>query len=314
MSNLQVNGNYQVLLNGNLTDLSTLRESDAKTIPNVDVHLLNGYDILVKIQTPGLDIRLNTPVKSVVQTDSNVTVTTADGETFTGTYALSTESLGCLKAKSITYDPPLPEEKQVAIGRMGMGTFDKAILVFDQAYWSATDFIFQTMNDLSGLWKVYLNYDAVMQKPVLMAFTVANTARDVEKMTDEEIKSSVMGALRVFYPDIPDPIEFYATRWFEDPWSRGAYSYFAVGNAKNITGQIGKTFERVYFAGEAASIYPGTVTGAFVSGENRAEEISKRLARPQVGVPTGTENVNPASNCIPRSIWVLTLMIFLLLP
>lgn len=276
MSNLQVNGNYQVLLNGNLTKLSTLRFG-TKTLPALDVFLLNGYDRLVKIQTPGLDIRLNTPVKSVKQTDSGVTVTTADGRELTGAFALSTESLGCLKTNSILYDPPLPVEKQIAIGRMGMGIFDKAIMVFDQSYWNTTDLILQTMNELSGLWKVYLNYDAVMERPILMAFNVANTARAIETMTDEEIKLSVMSALRGLYPDIPDPVEFYATRWFEDPWSRGSYSYFAVGNEKDITEQIGRPFERVYFAGEATSAYPGTVLGAYTSGKDRAEAISKRL-------------------------------------
>lgn len=275
VENLQVHANYQVLLNGNLTELSTLRYGDAKTLPALDVFLFNGFDILVKIQTPGLDIRLETPVKSIAQTDSGVTVTTASGEEFTGKYALSTETLGCLKEGSIAYNPELPLQKKLAIGRMGMGTFDKAILVFDQAYWDDTDFILQTMNDLSGEWKVYLNYDAVMQKPVLVALNVANTAREIEKLTDKEIKAAVMKALRVIYPDLPDPTEFYATRWFEDPWSRGAYSYFAVGNSKDITEKIAEPFGRVYFAGEAASEYPGTVLGAYVSGKQRAEELSK---------------------------------------
>lgn len=275
VTNLLTHANYQVLLNGNLTDLSTLRYGDAKTLPALDVFLFNGFDILVKIQTPGLDIRLKSPVKSVVQTDSSVTVTNEAGQNFTGKYVLSTETLGCLKANSIEYYPPLPIEKKLAIGRMGMGTFDKAILVFDQSYWDDTDFIMQTMSTLSGEWKVFLNYDAVMQKPVLVALNVAKTARYIEKMSDEEIKSSVMDALRVIYPEIPDPIEFYATRWFEDPWSRGAYSYYAVGNVKDITEQIAKPFGRVYFAGEAASNYPGTVLGAYVSGIDRAEEISQ---------------------------------------
>lgn len=275
VTNLQVHANYQVLLNGNLTDLSTLRYGDAKTLPALDVFLFNGFDVLVKIQTPGLDIRLENPVKSVVQTDSSVTVTNTAGQNFTGKYVLSTETLGCLKAKSIEYNPPLPVGKQLAIGRMGMGTFDKAILVFDQPYWDDTDFILQTMSDLTGEWKVFLNYEAVLQKPVLVALNVANTARKIEKMTDEEIKSSVMDALRVIYPEIPEPDEFYATRWYEDPWSRGAYSYYAVGNKKDITEEIAKPFERVYFAGEAASTNPGTVLGAYLSGKDRAEEISK---------------------------------------
>jgi hypothetical protein len=35
---------------------------------------------------------------------------------------------------------------------------------------------------------------------------------------------------------VPEPVQAYVTRWAADPYSRGAYSYYAVGNPKNITG------------------------------------------------------------------------------
>lgn len=35
---------------------------------------------------------------------------------------------------------------------------------------------------------------------------------------------------------LPSPIETHVTRWGTDPYARGAYSYFATGNPKNITG------------------------------------------------------------------------------
>jgi monoamine oxidase len=182
-----------------------------------------------------------------------------------------------LKAGNIKYIPPLPASKQAAINDMGMGVFDKAILVYNESHWGEEDFIMQTMETMSGLWKVYLNYDAVMEKPVLVALNVAETAQGVEKQTDEEVLSELMASLRVLYPAIPDPIEFYQTRWYEDPWSRGAYSFYAVGNEKNITKEIGETVGRVYFAGEAASDKPGTVLGAYLSGLDKAALIAGKL-------------------------------------
>lgn len=35
---------------------------------------------------------------------------------------------------------------------------------------------------------------------------------------------------------VPAPLESYVTRWAEDPWAAGSYSYFATSNPKNITG------------------------------------------------------------------------------
>ena len=96
-------------------------------------------------------------------------------------------------------------------------------------------------------------------------------------MTNEEIEESLLEALRVFYPDLPDPEEFYATRWYEDPWSKGSYSYYAVGNERNITEYIAEPADRFLFAGEAASDKPGTVLGAYLSGKREAERISKLL-------------------------------------
>lgn len=37
---------------------------------------------------------------------------------------------------------------------------------------------------------------------------------------------------------VPNPVEAYVTRWAADPYSLGSYSYFAVGNPKNITGRL----------------------------------------------------------------------------
>lgn len=36
---------------------------------------------------------------------------------------------------------------------------------------------------------------------------------------------------------LPTPIETHVTRWGNDPLARGAYSYYATGNAKYITGE-----------------------------------------------------------------------------
>lgn len=287
MANLQLNVYYQVLLNGNVTNLSTLRYGDAKTLPALDVFLFNGFDALVKMQTPGLEILLSTPVVSVDQRveDEPVKVTTADGTVYTAHHVVTTETLGCLKAGNIKYIPPLPAPKEEAIRNgLGMGVFDKAILVYNESYWADTDFIMQTMETMSGLWKLYLNYDSVMKKPVLVALNVAETARGLEKQTDEEVLRELMVSLRVLYPAIPDPNEFYLTRWYEDPWSRGAYSYFAVGNEKNVTKVIGETVGRVYFAGEAASDKPGTVLGAYLSGLDTASRIAESVSRSPLDV------------------------------
>lgn len=275
IQNLICYSGYELLLNANATNLSSLRYGDAKTVPALDKFVVDGMDSLVKNMVPGIDIRLKSPVVKVVEDSNGVSVTTENGDIFTGKYVISTQSLGCLKAKTIQYDPPLPDIKIEAITQMGMGTFDKAILVYENAsFWdNEVDFIQREAPDLGGLWRVFLSYDSIMQKPVLVALNVADTAESLEALTDDEIQNSVMTSLREIYPNLPYPVEFYATRWKKNPYTRGAYSYYAVGNERNITDVIGEPAGKFLFAGEAASSKPGTVLGGHLSGVREAQRV-----------------------------------------
>lgn len=46
-------------------------------------------------------------------------------EVFHGEAVLITAPLGVLKEKVITFEPPMPEEKQAAIDRLGFGNLNK---------------------------------------------------------------------------------------------------------------------------------------------------------------------------------------------
>jgi hypothetical protein len=60
---------------------------------------------------------------------------------------------------------------------------------------------------------------------------------------------------------IPNPTQTSVTRWHSDPFSRGGYSFFAVGNQKNITAALAQPEGRLLFAGEATSSKPATGGG-----------------------------------------------------
>lgn len=285
MANLQMHTNFQTLLNANITQLSTLRYGDAKVIPAIDVMLKDGFDATIEIMKKGTDIRYNTVVTKVKYTDAGVVVTTADGTEFTGKYALLTPSLGVLKAGHIEYDPPLPEYKVNAIEQMGFGLLDKTLMVFDKPFWDEnSDFILRGPVDWSGKFCVFLNYYKLFKIPILAALNPAQTAQGIEKQTDLEVKEEVMKVLRSFYADkgpVPEPKEFYQTRWGQDEFSLGSYSYFATGNPLNITGDLAEPTGRLLWAGEATSKKPATVLGAYLSGLREAERLLGLLGTPK---------------------------------
>lgn len=74
---------------------------------------------------------------------------------------------------------------------------------------------------------------------------------------------------------LPQPTALVRTRWAANPWTRGSYSYVAVGaspaDRERLAAPVG---EQLFFAGEATSVdYPATVHGALMSGVRAAEEV-----------------------------------------
>ena len=83
----------------------------------------------------------------------------------------------------------------------------------------------------------------------------------------------------IFGNSIPDPIDYEITRWWNDPYSHGSYSYDCVGGSSSDFDELGKSIEnRLLFAGEATiSRGHAFVNGAYLSGERAAKELFNNI-------------------------------------
>lgn len=74
---------------------------------------------------------------------------------------------------------------------------------------------------------------------------------------------------------LPQPTAALITRWRQDPFARGSYSYLAAGSSPSDRDALrADVSERLFFAGEATSSdYPATVHGALLEGRSAAERI-----------------------------------------
>jgi monoamine oxidase len=72
----------------------------------------------------------------------------------------------------------------------------------------------------------------------------------------------------------------FTHNWLTDPYSRGAYSYVAVGGS-GASAQLARHVQRtLFFAGEHVSGgRNGTVDGAIASGSRAADQILRSLSR-----------------------------------
>ncbi|WP_136709234.1 FAD-dependent oxidoreductase [Agromyces sp. H66] len=78
-------------------------------------------------------------------------------------------------------------------------------------------------------------------------------------------------------PGVPEPISMQRSRWADDPFARGAFSFDAVGATPELREALGEPVsERLVFAGEACSRdAPGTLQGARDSGLRAAVHVMR---------------------------------------
>lgn len=249
-----------------------------------------GYGAVVESIAQGLSIHLNQAVADIsygvlgTEVSDNcsykVKVSTSSGNEFLGDAVLITVPLGCLKAESIKFSPPLPQWKHSAIQRLGFGVLNKVVLEFPEVFWDDTvDYFGATAehSDLRGRCFMFWNIKKTVGAPVLIALVVGKAAKDGQDLSPSDHVNHALSVLCKLFGDtaVPDPVASVVTDWGRDPFSYGAYSYVAVGSSGEDYDIIGRPVENcLFFAGEATcKEHPDTVGGAMMSGLREAVRI-----------------------------------------
>jgi len=246
-----------------------------------DVILPGGYDQIPRSLADGLDIRLNTAVESIEYEEGEGAAVYTSNGTFESYFVICTVPLGVLKKGAITFDPPLPSAHQKSIDGIGFGSVTKLALKFDQPFWPEDVQYFGYMSEPKGRWNYFVNYRTFSQENILLGVSVGDYPFVAETMSDPDMIADGMAALRaMFGGNVPEPVGHLATRWSEDPYTLGAYSYTAVGNTpadfNRFAAPVANT---ILFAGEHTTFdFHGTVHGAYLTGLAAANLIEDELA------------------------------------
>lgn len=241
-----------------------------------DVMFFGGYDQIFNDMVAALDIRLEQIVSSVNYSGNEVSITTADNTIYSADKVIVTVPLGVLKKGVISFDPDLPTAKQQAISDLGMGVFNKVYLGFPGVFWEDDSDFIAYYSEQQLLWPSILNLYKQYSDPALLAISTASEAITVETKTDEQIVAEIMAILKTQYgDDIPEPNDIRITRWAQDPFAFGSYSFMKTGASTQSRLDLAASVnDKLYFAGEATNPdYPATVHGAILSGLREAEKI-----------------------------------------
>jgi len=248
--------------------------------------VIEGYSALANRLAERLGDRVhrNTIVTEVATDRAQVRVRTspavrgADRE-YRAPYAVLTVPLGLLKSGAIRFDPPLPAGKQAAISRLGFGDAYALQLVVRGGRMR------RALGDFGILWgdsaSSFHRPRAGLDEPVevLTSFTVGREARRRSGLTDAEMVAATVEEWEQMAPARATlgTVERAAVyRWTNDPWTRGAYSFFPPGSGPADRRALAAPIDdRLFFAGEATDStgQSATVAGAILSGERAAREI-----------------------------------------
>ncbi|XP_077987742.1 amine oxidase [flavin-containing]-like [Glandiceps talaboti] len=228
-------------------------------------------------------VKLKSPVAKIQQRDDGVMVTTLDGDNYKCNYVII--AIPPPLRSRITFEPSLPSMYNQLAQRHPMGASMKCIAYYKTSFWRK--------NSLNGsVIAIDPNFPFVHvleetkpdgRFPGLVAFVLANQARDFAEKTKEERKRLVCEAFAKTYhsDDALDPLFYHEKSWMEEPYSGGCYTTIVPpGQFVQYGRYLRKPTGRLFFAGsETATEWSGYMEGGVQAGERAAREILHVMGR-----------------------------------
>lgn len=259
-------------LAGPVGNVSVLAAAVESRYTGDDVFVLGGYNRIAEELARGIDVRRSTPVGNVTYGAGGVFADTPGGRYRADTVVVAVP-LGVLKLGSIGFTPALPAAFTDALGRMAMGNLEKLFLTFDTTWWRGAEsdsFMFRARTGGDDMFPDFLDYTAVAGTPTLLAFVPGDRGAEFARLSDDDVRRRIIPVLKqAFKGAAVDPKTIFRSQWSEDQWTRGSYSYLAVGARPDDPAALAGPFGngRVYLCGEHTSTTDfGTVHGAYDSG------------------------------------------------
>jgi monoamine oxidase len=284
-------------------------EAEAKIEGHRAFRSLNGYvdllDILRQQATrAGVTIHTKTIVHSIQWTAGHVDVIARRGAepcSFSAKRALVTLPLGVLQvppdeaddeAGSVQFVPPLPSRRLDVLKKLEMGKAFRVTLRFRNRFWQTIpspehdrktllemSFLFTDDDHFPTWWTRMPERTPIITgwAPFRCADRLAGKSRSF--VIDQALQA-LSGALKIDSKQLGDLLDdAYFHDWQTDPFSRGAYSYGAVGSDGAQEALATPIENTLFFAGEATDTtgHNGTVHGAIASGKRAAQEILQTL-------------------------------------
>ncbi|GAD93972.1 flavin-containing amine oxidase [Paecilomyces variotii No. 5] len=232
------------------------------------------------------NIHLSSPVVSIQNDKSYVSITTADGRAFTARKCIL--SIPSTMYRELNISPQLSQPVQAVTNGTVLGDYNKAIVCYDRPWWRDHGFN-GYFASYSG--PVILARDTSVDERrhfSLTCFVNGERGREWSKLYPHERRAVVLKQIaKIFKADENSeafrPIEVFDQIWKHERFSRGALAPITkLGHLTRYDSVYGKPVGNLHFVGtEYSPEWKGYMEGALCSGEIGAQEVISAIRKGQ---------------------------------
>lgn len=234
-------------------------------------------------------VMLNAPVDEIVQWRDRYRINVDRGWFKEDTVVCAKRVIVAMSpplAKEISYDPPLPRQKQSVLAGMIMASVGKAIALYRTPWWRSQGLSGQALSDEGAGRATFDNSPFDASYGAIMSFIEGAEMKKWDWASEKAVEKQVISDyVKYFGPQAADYTGFILQRWNREEWSKGGpVAYTLPGILSTYGPWLRQPVGGIHFAGtETSDFWVGYMDGAVRSGERAALEVLQKLRPNQFG-------------------------------
>ncbi len=133
---------------------------------------------------------------------------------------------------------------------------------------------FATVDQPMEVWSPTFNEPGT--RGIVMSYIYEDLAVKYSEMSENKQIQTTLELYERIHPGFKNEFESATTwSWLNDPYARGAYMVTLPGQYHSVVAQLATPVDRLHFAGEHTSPWPGWMQGALHSGLRVAKEVNE---------------------------------------
>lgn len=217
------------------------------------------------------NILLKHKVNHVVQNKkTGVEITCEGGAKFTADKLICTAPTPAVQ--KINWSPGLSSTYIDGLNALQYARIGKFPMIFKERFWKAEDF--DMITDTPAHYFYHATKDQPGQQGVLICYATGDKGDVLANVNKKQREDIILEALRPAFGDVRKYlVEAMSYYWGNDPYSRGAYAFYGIGQWFGLMPVLRESHMHTHFAGEHLADWQGFMEGAINTGEEAVAEI-----------------------------------------